>query len=224
MVKEQIEAKGVRDPRVLEAMGTVPRHLFGLEEMQPHAYEDAPLPIGDSQSTPQPYVVALMTELLDVGPGDRVLEIGTGSGYQSAVLAAMGVEVYSIEIRQRLCEQAARRLAGLGYTSAHIRCGDGYGGWPEKAPFDGVLVTAAPEEIPEPLLEQLAVGANMVIPIGPFYQDLKVITRTEDGLRERSVIPVRFTGFDRLDKAGAASTGAASPSTDTTSPGDEGAS
>lgn len=199
MVREQIEAKGVRDERVLQAMREVPRHRFGLDDYRDIAYADAPLPIGDGKNTPQPYVVALMTELLEVEPGDKVLEVGTGSGYQSAVLAAMGVSVFSIEIRPRLCELAAQRLAELGFDSAHVRCGDGYGGWPEEAPFDGILVTAAGEEIPEPLLEQLAEGANMVIPIGPFYQDLKVITRAPDGgIRERSVIPVRFTGLDRI--------------------------
>jgi len=192
MVSQQIEARGVKDPRVLESMRTVPRHLFVPEEYRDAAYQDSPLPIGDSQTISQPYIVALMSELLEVGPGDKVLEIGTGSGYQAAVLAAMGVEVRSIEIRQRLCEHAAATLAELGYGSVQVRCGDGYGGWPEEAPFDGIIVTAAPERIPDPLLEQLADGANMVIPVGDFYQELKVITRTPDGFDERSVIPVRF--------------------------------
>jgi protein-L-isoaspartate(D-aspartate) O-methyltransferase len=178
-------------------MEQVPRHLFGLDDQRAGAYDDASFPIGDGQSTPQPYMVALMAELLEVEPGDRVLEIGTGSGYQAAVLASMGVEIFSIEIRPRLCERATQVLQELGYTSAHIRCGDGYNGWPEEGPFDGILVTAASEEIPEPLLDQLRVGAKMVIPLGPFYQDLKTITRTADGLREQSVIPVRFKGFDR---------------------------
>ena len=192
MVSEQIEARGVKDPLVLEGMRSVPRHLFVPETSRDSAYIDSPLPIGDSQTISQPYIVALMSELLEVGAGDRVLEIGTGSGYQAAVLAAMGVEVFSIEIRQRLCERARETLAELDYTSAEVRCGDGYGGWPEEAPFDAIIVTAAPEWVPDPLLEQLAVGANMVIPVGDFYQELKVITRTAEGFEERSVIPVRF--------------------------------
>ena len=192
MVSQQIEARGVKDPLVLEGMRTVPRHLFVPENYRDAAYNDTPLPIGDSQTISQPYIVALMTELLEVRAGQKVLEIGTGSGYQAAVLAAMGVEVHSIEIRQRLCEHASATLDELGYTSVEIRCGDGYGGWPEEVPFDGIIVTAAPEWIPDPLLEQLAENANMVIPVGDFYQELKVITRTADGFDERSVIPVRF--------------------------------
>ncbi len=192
MVRTQIEARGVKDPHVLAGMSTVPRHLFVPEEYRESAYQDSPLPIGEGQTISQPYIVALMTELLEVGEGARVLEIGTGSGYQAAVLAAMGVEVYSIEIRDRLCERASATLTELGYTSVHVRCGDGYRGWPEEAPFDGIIVTAAPTWIPDPLVEQLVDGAHMVIPVGDFYQELKVITRTGDSLDERSVIPVRF--------------------------------
>lgn len=192
MVNQQIEARGVKDPLVLESMRMVERHLFVPETSRDSAYVDSPLPIGDSQTISQPYIVALMSELLEVKPGGRVLEIGTGSGYQAAVLAAMGVEVFSIEIRPRLCERAQETLASLDYTTVKVRCGDGYGGWPEEAPFDGIIVTAAPEWVPDPLLEQLAVGSNMVIPVGDFYQELKVITRTAEGFEERSVIPVRF--------------------------------
>ena len=192
MVSQQIEARGVKDPRVLASMRSVPRHLFVSENYRDAAYHDSPLPIGDSQTISQPYIVALMSELLEVGEGSKVLEIGTGSGYQAAVLAAMGVEVRSIEIRPRLCESAARNLAELDYSSVEVRCGDGYGGWPEEAPFDGIIVTAAPDRVPDPLLEQLAEGARMVIPVGDFYQELKVITRTPHGFDERSVIPVRF--------------------------------
>ena len=192
MVRTQIEARGIHDDAVLTAMRRVPRHEFVPEAVRSQAYADSPLPIGDSQTISQPYIVALMTELLEVGAGQRVLEIGTGSGYQSAVLAAMGVEVFTIEIRSRLCREAAERLDRLGYGRVHVRCGDGYAGWPEEAPFDGIIVTAAPERIPEPLLEQLAVGGHMVIPVGAFYQELKVITRTPEGFSERSVIPVRF--------------------------------
>jgi len=192
MVREQIEARGIKDPVVLESLRAVPRHLFVPEAVRDGAYQDSPLPIGDSQTISQPYIVALMTELLEVSPGSKVLEIGTGSGYQAAVLAAMGVDVYSIEIRTRLCERADRTLSELGYSSVHVRCGDGYGGWPEEAPFEGIIVTAAPEMVPDPLLEQLAPGAHLVIPVGDFYQELKVITRVDGGFEERSVIPVRF--------------------------------
>ena len=192
MVAEQIEARGVKDPLVLESLRNVPRHLFVPENYRDAAYNDTPLPIGDSQTISQPYIVALMTELLEVREGHKVLEIGTGSGYQAAVLAAMGVEVHSIEIRQRLCENASATLDKLGYASVEVRCGDGYGGWPEEVPFDGIIVTAAPEWIPDPLLEQLAEGAKMVIPVGDFYQELKVISRTVEGFEERSAIPVRF--------------------------------
>jgi len=192
MVRTQIEARGVRDERVLTAMREVPRHLFVPREMWASAYDDRPLPIGEGQTISQPYIVGLMSELLGVGPGDRVLEIGTGSGYQAAVLAAMGCEVYSIEIRESLARSAQERLEAAGYPDVHLRVGDGYQGWEEAAPFAGIIVTAAPERIPEPLLEQLTLGGRMVIPVGDFYQTLKVLTRQEDGVSERPVIPVRF--------------------------------
>jgi len=192
MVATQIAARGVRDERVLAAMRTVPRHDFVPADVRAEAYGDHPLPIGEGQTISQPYIVALMTELLAVGPGDRVLEIGTGSGYQAAVLAAMGCEVYSIEIRESLAQAARARLESLHFGGVHIRAGDGYGGWIDAAPFAGIIVTAAPERVPEPLLEQLAVGGHMVIPVGSFYQQLKVFTRTAAGYDERDVIPVRF--------------------------------
>jgi protein-L-isoaspartate(D-aspartate) O-methyltransferase len=192
MVHTQIEARGVRDSRVLASLRAVPRHVFVPDVYRDAAYNDSPLPIGQGQTISQPYIVALMTELLEVADGERVLEIGTGSGYQAAVLAEMGVEVYSIEIKTKLCEAAAEVLDSLDYDAVQVRCGDGYGGWPEAAPFDGIIVTAAPDRIPDPLLDQLAEGANMVIPVGEFYQELKVITRTGGGFEERSVIPVRF--------------------------------
>jgi len=198
MVREQVEGRGVRDPRVLAAMRAVPRHEFVAEAYRRQAYQDAAVPIGEGQTTPQPYVVALMAESLEVEPGDRVLEVGTGSGYQAAVLAAMGAEVFTIEIRPRLCEHAARTLAEQGYPSVHVRCGDGYEGWPEEAPFDGIVVTAAPENIPAPLFDQLGDGATLVIPVGTtIYQQLQVITRARDGFVARSTIPVHFGEIDR---------------------------
>ena len=192
MVAAQIAARGVRDERVLQAMRTVPRHLFVPEDVRIDAYEDHPLPIGEGQTISQPYIVGLMSELLQVSPGDRVLEVGTGSGYQAAVLASMGCEVYSVEIRAPLAMAAQQRLQSLGFVKVHVRAGDGYGGWEEVAPFAGIIVTAAPERVPEPLLEQLAVGGHLVIPVGAFYQQLKVFTRTPQGIEERDVIPVRF--------------------------------
>jgi len=192
MVRQQVELRGIRNPSVLAAIRSVPRHLFVPLQARKHAYDDSPQVIGSGQTISQPYIVALMTELLEIQPGDRVLEIGTGSGYQAAVLSAMGIEVYSMEIRPDLCRQAQETLGNLGYVNVHVRCGDGYGGWPEVAPFDGIVVTAAPERIPEPLIEQLREGAHMVIPVGSFYQELKVITKEGEGTTDRSVIPVRF--------------------------------
>ena len=193
MVETQIVSRGVRDPRVLEAMRKVPRHLFVAPPERAHGYEDHPLPIGGSQTISQPYIVALMTELLALPPKARVLEIGTGSGYQSAVLSEIADEVYSIEILPDLADAAASKLKELGYANVTVRAGDGYRGWPEHAPFDGIIVTAAPEKIPEPLVEQLAPGGRMVIPVGGFFQELKVFTREPDGtVSEKAIIPVRF--------------------------------
>ncbi|RMG94416.1 MAG: protein-L-isoaspartate(D-aspartate) O-methyltransferase [Deltaproteobacteria bacterium] len=192
MVAEQIEARGVTDPRVLAAMAKVPRHLFVPDAYQAEAYQDHPLPIGHGVTISQPYIVALMTELAEVRPGDKVLEIGTGSGYQAAVLAELGAEVYSIEVIEPLARRAKERLAKLGYDRVHVRHGDGYRGWPEAAPFDAVVVTAAPPEVPEALREQLADGGRLVIPVGSRYQELKVITRRGNRFDERTVIPVRF--------------------------------
>ncbi len=193
MVSRQIEARDVRDPRVLRAMRNVPRHLFVPESQRRHAYEDRPLPIGHRQTISQPYIVALMTELAAVKPDDRVLEIGTGSGYQAAVLAEMGVRVFSIEIVEPLAKRAKRTLDALGYGKrVEVRHGDGYAGWPAHAPFDAVVVTAAPPKIPEPLKQQLKVGGRLVIPVGDYFQKLVVVTRTEKGFRKRSVAPVRF--------------------------------
>ncbi|HSN82898.1 MAG TPA: protein-L-isoaspartate(D-aspartate) O-methyltransferase [Polyangiales bacterium] len=193
MVRKQIEARGVRDPRVLDAMRTVPRHRFMPESQRSAAYDDRPLPIGEGQTISQPYIVALMSELADLEPGDEVLEVGTGSGYQAAVLAEMGVKVYSIEIVEPLAKRAKAILDELGYGKrVEVRHGDGYAGWPERAPFDAVIVTAAPPKIPEPLKQQLEVGGRLIIPVGKHFQSLLRVTRTEDGFREESVIPVRF--------------------------------
>ena len=183
----------MRDARVLEAMRKVPRHRFMPESQRAHAYDDRPLPIAQGQTISQPYIVALMSELADVKPGDTVLEVGTGSGYQAAVLAEMGVKVFSIEIIEPLAKQATATLSGLGYgNKVEVRHGDGYAGWPERAPFDAVIVTAAPPKIPKPLKQQLKVGGRLVIPVGKHYQSLIRVTRTKDGFREESVIPVRF--------------------------------
>jgi protein-L-isoaspartate(D-aspartate) O-methyltransferase len=192
MVRVQIEARGVKDPRVLKVMREVPRHLFVPEEQRAFAYEDRPLPIGHGQTISQPYVVAAMTELLDPKPGDTVLEIGTGSGYQAAVLAKLVSKVYSIEIVKPLAENAAKTLATLGYQNVEVKAGDGYRGWPDKAPFDGIIVTAAPEKVPQPLIDQLAVGGRMVIPVGDTIQELEVHVKTEKGIETRSVFQVRF--------------------------------
>jgi len=194
MVATQIAARGIVDPRVLDAMRKVERHLFVPEPVRAAAYGDHPLPIGHDQTISQPYIVALMTELARVKPGARVLEIGTGSGYQAAVLSLLAREVYSVEIVAPLAAEADERLARLGYRNVTVRSGDGYRGWPEHAPFDAILVTAAPPEIPQPLLDQLAMGGRLVAPVGPEgrVQDLVVVERTGEGLRRWTVAPVRF--------------------------------
>ncbi|MGH9316694.1 MAG: protein-L-isoaspartate(D-aspartate) O-methyltransferase [Thermoanaerobaculia bacterium] len=193
MVETQILARGVRNPRVLAAMREVPRHLFVDASEWDQAYEDHPLPIAGNQTISQPYIVALMTELLDLDPTKRVLEIGTGSGYQSAVLSRVAREVYSIEILPELANSAAERLKKLGYANVTVKEGDGYRGWAEHAPFDGIMVTAAPERIPQPLLDQLAPHGRLVIPVGGFFQELKVFRKDKEGkVSEESILPVRF--------------------------------
>ncbi len=193
MVSKQVEARGVRDPAVLDAMRAVPRHRFVPPSLRASAYQDRPLPIGSGQTISQPYIVALMTELAGVKPGDKVLEVGTGSGYQAAVLAQMGVKLFSIEIIAGLAKRAEATLTELGYTkNVEVRHGDGYAGWPEQAPFDAILVTAAPPKVPKPLKEQLKVGGRLIIPVGKRYQSLLKVTRTKNGFGGESVIPVRF--------------------------------
>jgi protein-L-isoaspartate(D-aspartate) O-methyltransferase len=192
MVRSQIEERGVSAASVLSAMTEVPRHLFVPESYREQAYDDSPLPIGAGQTISLPYIVALMTSLLELKPKDRVLEIGTGSGYQSAVLARLARDVYSMEILAPLAQQAQRNLAEAGCHNVHLRVGDGYKGWPEEAPFDAVIVTAAPEHVPQPLVDQLKVGGKMVIPVGKYFQNLEVLTKTADGVERKTIIPVRF--------------------------------
>ena len=193
MVHSQIEARGVKDPAVLAAMRRVPRHEFVPAASRPFAYDDYPLPIGEGQTISQPYIVAFMTERLQLKPGQRVLEIGTGSGYQAAVLAEIGVEVYTIEIIETLAAGARAVLQHLGYGKIHARAGDGYLGWPEAAPFDGIIVTAAPPRVPQPLIDQLKPGGRLVVPEGVYQQDLVIYTKTPYGqLHRESVLAVRF--------------------------------
>jgi len=192
MVRMQIEARGVKDGRVLQAMRKVKRHLFVPPIYQRLAYEDTPLPIGEEQTISQPYIVALMTELLGLIGSERVLEIGTGSGYQAAILAELAEEVYTIEIIPVLAERAEELLKRSGYINVVVKCGDGYIGWEEYAPFDAIIVTCAPEEIPQALVEQLAEGGRMVLPVGSVYQELKLIEKKNDQVRVKDIIPVRF--------------------------------
>lgn len=192
MVTSQIEARGVKDRRVLDVLRAVPRHLFVPEPYRKSAYEDHPLPIGYDQTISQPYIVALMTELIVPEPGDKVLEVGTGSGYQAAVLSRLVKDVYTIEIIPELAEQARGALRQTGCPNVTVITGDGYQGYPKEAPFDAIIVTAAPREVPPPLVAQLGRGGRLVIPVGSFFQELKVLERTVDGVTSRSVIPVRF--------------------------------
>jgi protein-L-isoaspartate(D-aspartate) O-methyltransferase len=192
MVDGHLRARDITDPKVLEAMGNVPRHLFVPEEIRRHAYVDGPLPIGYEQTISQPYIVAYMTQSLEPRKTDRILEIGTGSGYQAAILAELVREVYTIEIVEPLAESAKLLLGELGYRNVHVRAGDGYKGWPEAAPFDAIIVTCAPDHIPQPLVDQLAVGGRLVIPVGDFHQDIVIVTKTAEGVLERRTIAVRF--------------------------------
>jgi protein-L-isoaspartate(D-aspartate) O-methyltransferase len=192
MVDQQLRARGIAAPGVLEAMRTVPRHRFVPPAVRYLAYVDHPLPIGSGQTISQPYIVAYMTEAADVSPGETVLEIGTGSGYQAAVLGEIAREVYTIEIIPELAERARKTLAELGYANVHAKTGDGYLGWPEHAPFDAIVVTAAPEQVPQALVDQLALGGRMVIPVGAAVQKMIIIEKTPNGVIERRTIPVRF--------------------------------
>jgi len=202
MVAEQIASRGISDDRVLAALRRVPRHEFVPEVHRHAAYRDGPLPIGHEQTISQPYIVALMTELLEIDSAARVLEVGTGSGYQAAVLAEIASEVYTIEIVEALAERARETLDRLGYEGVALRHGDGYRGWPEAAPFEAILVAAAPEQVPPALLEQLRVGGRLVIPVGEGLQWLEVHTRTSGGVEVERSVSVRFvpmTGEARGD-------------------------
>ncbi len=192
MVEIQIKARGVKDPRVLSALLKVERHRFVPEEYLDSAYSDQPLPIGEGQTISQPYIVALMTDLLDLKGNEKVLEIGTGSGYQAAVLAELAKEVYSVEIVERLASKAKNRLSELGYQNIKVNAGDGYLGWPEAAPFDAIVITCAPDHIPEPLIEQLKEGGRMVVPVGTYAQELKKIVKRSGKIETTDVIPVVF--------------------------------
>jgi len=193
MVKTQIAGRDVRDPRVLEAMRTVPRHEFVPEELRDSAYSDRPLSIGHGQTISQPYIVAFMTEHLVPKPTDRVLEVGTGSGYQAAVLAKLVKEAYSIEIVEALAKRATADLRRFGFNNVHVRHGDGYQGWPEVAPFDAIIVTCAPAKIPQPLQQQLKEGGRMVIPVGDLgAQKLYLLEKRDGVMEQRAILPVAF--------------------------------
>ncbi len=192
MVETQIQARGVKDPRVLSALRKVERHRFVPKEYLDSAYFDQPLPIGEGQTISQPYIVALMTELLELKGGEKVLEIGTGSGYQAAILGELAKEVYSIEIIETLASMAKNRLSELGYQNVKVKTGDGYLGWPEVAPFDAIIITCAPDHIPKPLIEQLKEGGRMVVPVGTYAQELKKIVKRSGKMETTDVIPVVF--------------------------------
>ena len=201
MVEQQLKPRGIKDERVLAAMGKVPREEFVPADVRPSAYEDGPLPIGYDQTISQPYVVAFMTEQLRPKRSDRVLEIGSGSGYQAAILGELVAEVYTIEIVEPLAKTAEATLQRLGYKNVHLKVGDGYKGWPEEAPFDAVIVTCAPEKVPQPLVDQLKDGGRMVIPVGErFAQQLYLLEKKNGQLKESVTLPVRFVPMKREAK------------------------
>ncbi len=192
MVEQQIQSRGVKDKRVLDALRKIPRHKFVPKYLESQAYSDDPLPIGAGQTISQPYIVAYMTEQLELQGNERILEIGTGSGYQAAVLAELCDSVYSVEIIPELSMNAQKVLDEMGYDNVHLKIGDGFRGWAEKAPFDAIIVTAAPTEIPDALVAQLKVGGRMIIPVGDFFQELYLVIKTEKGIEKHRRLPVRF--------------------------------
>jgi protein-L-isoaspartate(D-aspartate) O-methyltransferase len=192
MVERQLRGRGISDNKVLEAMTKVKRHLFVPPALVEMGYDDTPLPIGYGQTISQPYIVAYMTEAAQLRPKDRVLEIGTGCGYQAAVLSELVKEVYTIELLKPLADSSRARLKQLGYDNVDVKWGDGYEGWPEHAPFDAIIVTAAPLSVPEELFRQLKIGGRMIVPVGSFSQELYLIVRTDTGFNKKALLPVRF--------------------------------
>jgi protein-L-isoaspartate(D-aspartate) O-methyltransferase len=200
MIADQIIPRGITDPGVIAAMRHVPRHRFVPDSHARLAYADSPLPIGHGQTISQPAVVAFMTEALALQGREKVLEIGTGSGYQAAVLAELASTVFTIELVEPLARQAERRLMELGYANVTVRAGDGYRGWPEEAPFDAIIVTAATDQVPQPLLDQLAIGGRLILPLGASFQKLTLYRRTQDGYERTELIPVRFVPLLREER------------------------
>ena len=198
MVDSQIKGRGIDDERLIDAMLEVERHRFVPKTLEKLAYADHPLPIGEGQTISQPYIVALMTDELKLKATDRVLEIGTGSGYQAAILSLLVKDVYTIEIIKSLADSAAQRLTSLGYENVHVRHGDGFLGWPEEAPFDAVIITCAPPELPKPLVRQLAEGGRLIVPLGDDFQMLTMYTKVAGVLEERKITPVRFVPMKGL--------------------------
>ena len=192
MVVEQLIARGIKDERVLSAMRDVKRHMFVPQEYRDYAYDDCPLPIGENQTISQPYIVALMTELLELKGDEKVLEIGTGSGYQAAILSELADQVYTIEILESLAESASKRLKRLGYNNVTVKCGNGFLGWQEHSPYDAIIVTCAPKEVPLTLIKQLKDGGRLVIPVGEYFQELKLIRKEDGKIITKNIIPVRF--------------------------------
>jgi protein-L-isoaspartate(D-aspartate) O-methyltransferase len=218
MVKRHLEGRGIKNPRVLEAFRTVPRHLFLPPETRRHAYDDESIPIGEGQTITPPFDVAFMTEALDPKPTDKVYEVGTGSGYQAAILSRLVKDVYSVEIKEKLGRRAAETLKKVGYTNVHTKVGDGYAGWPSEAPFDAVIVTCAPEMVPPPLVEQLKEGGRMVIPLGDrFNQSVFLMVKKNGKLTGRELRPTLFvpmTGTAQEQAAAARNAGGTAPAKD----------
>ena len=201
MVKNQLERRGIQDKMVLRVMRETPRHLFVPDNLKDDAYKDGPLPIGEGQTISQPYIVALMTELLELNGNERILEIGTGSGYQAAILSPLVKEVYSIEIVKSLAINADKKLKDMQYHNVTVKWGDGYEGWTAHAPYDAIIVTAAPDQVPQILIDQIKIGGRLVLPLGTYFQKLKVITKMKDGnIGEKNIISVRFVPMVHSEK------------------------